>query len=282
MKFAPRFVMMAIDIIIGALLAVRAITMFNRTTDTASDQQNALASLQSEYQNRDILLLDGETIPAPKVISLARQHNKSMGIYKNGVMLQPGVTINSELFKDNTHWLVEVRVNENGAAYAINFKDISLTQSDPATVSEAKSTIASLLGENASTGWGDLYARIGDLMQADVYRALLCELTGINRNSLWPETFESVDKALSTYEGSVVHASEMFTVPVNGTAKWKMDGPTFAFIRSAEKVGLVIFGASGYRVIGDFEDSNILIDETSKSFTTDNVNDITSVILIRQ
>ena len=37
------------------------------------------------------------------------------------------------------------------------------------------------------------------------------------------DVYNYVDKALSTYEGSTVNASEQFTIPVNGSATWTMD-----------------------------------------------------------
>ena len=282
MRYSTKFLLLAIDLIIGVSLGVTVMLIYNRVSDTAAEQQNTLASLQSEYENSDALLLDGETVSAAKAISVARQYSKKLQLFKNGHLISAGATLSRHLFKENTQWILEVRTTENGNAYGINFRDTSLSNDDPADLNEAKAAIAALLGSNSNESWRDLFHRIEDLNQNDAYRVKIANLVGADIKSSWSDVYNYVDKALSTYEGSTVNASEQFTIPVNGSATWTMDSPTFCYLSGYNSYGVIVFTDSGAQVMGDYDADFVQVDVTNKTIKIENVQWVTECVMIRR
>lgn len=282
MKHTTKYIILAIDLIISVALGVAAMYLYRRATDTATEQQNMLASMQSEYENSDALLLDGETVSAAKAISVARRYSKKLQLFKNGNAISTGATLSRELFKDNTQWSLEVRTTENGNAYGINFRDMSLAASDPADLDEAKATIAALLGSNSNESWKDLFDKIEDINLNDSYRIKIASLVGADTKSVWSDVYNAVDKALSTYEGSTVNASEQFTIPVNGTVQWTMDSPTFCYLSGYNSYGLIVFTSSGVEVMGDYDSDFVQVDTANKTITVENVEWVTECVMIRR
>jgi len=276
------FLKFSLYVTLASLLMVLALQMYRRVADTAQEQQNSLAAVQSEYRNSDSALLDGEVVSAAKAVSIARKYKTSLGLTKNGVMLDPGVTLSRGLFSANTKWLVTVKTNENGVAYEIDFSDVSLQDTDPSSLSEAKASIAALVGCNAGEGWNDIFNRLGDINRNDEYREKLAVLVGADTRSDWDDVYSLVDKALATYEGSTIHACEQFTIPINSSHVWEMDSPSFCYLEGYNSYGMIVFNGGSVQVLGDYDSDFVHVDVANKTIKIENVQWSTECTLIRK
>lgn len=263
-KASVKLVSLAVAVTVEAILIAILAAMLGSVKRTSSTQMQALREIQSDYEERDASLLDGEVVSAAEAASIARKYrNDSCSVYKDGAEIDRSVLISRQLFNESSNWKVNLSFAANGNLERIDFSRPSEIGSVPTTVGEAKTLIANTVGALPTDTWDSIVAKLNGLANINEKRENFANLLSIPETSDWDTIYSSVAAAIASHPTSFEY--EQFVVYPGTNQAWTMASPSFCYVRSGGNHGLIIFDGTSYSFKGDFDSSAISVDVGAKS-----------------
>lgn len=265
MKNVLKLIPFGLSLIVIAFLITVLVFVMSAVSRAVFSQTESLDELQGEYVERDIAMLDGESVSGAEAVSLARKYRDKAVIYKNGTALGAGAVITRDLFKDNTNWITEIKLDSNGELTSINFRSPSGVVSEPTTANEAKNFITGIIGGSATADWSTIGSTLASLKNGDKYRSQLATLLSMPATSDWSSVYTSIADRLSGMSSSGMVSCEKFSLLASGSFTYSMSSPLFCYINSGAMSGVIVFSGSGYVIRGDFDIDDISVNVASKT-----------------
>lgn len=270
-KASTRLVSLAVAVIAEAILIVILVTMLDSVKRTSSIQMQALAEVQSDYEERDAALLDGEIVSAAEAASITRKYrSKSCRIYKDGAEVDNTAPVSRNLFNESSNWRVDLDFAVNGNIDSVYFSRPSGAGITPATVDEAKALIANTVGAPLADTWSSIITRLNGLSNINEKRENFATLLSMPAESDWDVIYERVAAVIGSHPSSFEY--EQFIVYPGNDYTWSMQSPSFCYLRGGGSYGLVIFNGNSYSLKGDFDGSCFTFNVNTKTvhnFTSD-------------
>lgn len=269
---------LAISVIVLAALIGLLTVMFTQVKRTANSQSQALAEVQTEYEERDVLLLSGETVSAAEAATIARKYRSKCVLYKNGAILDSNVAGLRQTFSEGSYWIIEPTTNANGVCTQIDFKSPSGVVGEPESVEAAKSDMASVVGGAATDDWGSLMDRVSDLKSSELYRGYFATYYGLNPSSDWDTIYQ---KATDTGSGTVKLSCEKKALSSGESYTYSLDSVSFCYLTNGSETGVITFSGSGVSYSGDFDSTEVTVDFANKKITNNLDSSISCTFVVQ-
>ncbi len=263
---------LAVSVIVLSALIGLLTVMFSQVKKTANVQKESLAEIQEEYEDRDVLLLSGETVSAAEAATVARKYRNKCVLYKNGALLDANVAGLRQTFSEGSSWVVEPTTNANGVCISINFKNPNGVVAEPDTVGAAKSDIANIVGGSSTDDWQSLMDKVSDLKSSELYRGYFATFYGLNPSSDWNTIYQKATDTGSA--GTIKLSCEQKVLTVGESYNYTLDGVTFCYLTNGSNSGVINFSSVGVSYSGDFDSTDVAVDFANKTITNNSDNSI--------
>ena len=231
MENTLKLVLMGVSILIVAMLISYGLGTLTAVKRTTGAQVEALTEIQSEYEQSDLLAMKNQIVSSAEAFSLARKYRYECDVQMNGVSLSE---IGKDTFHSGANWIVRVNAQDTGAIVAINFESPSVTASEPESVEEAKTTIASIFG--CGTDWSDIYDQLNEAKEGENYRKAIAGVVSLSESSTWDQVYSGVNQQLGLGSGVSLDVKK-YTIGVGESCSYS--GATFCYLVNGSGSGFV-------------------------------------------
>lgn len=248
MENTLKLVLMGASLLVVAVLIGFGLGTLTAVKRTTGAQVEALTELQNEYAQSDLLATKNQMVSSAEAFSLARKYRDECDVKMNGVSLSD---VGKDTFRSGANWIVRVNAQETGAIISIDFESPSVSTSEPESVEEAKTTIASIFG--CGTDWSDIYDQLNEAKEGESYRKAIAGLVSLAEASTWDQVYSGVNQQLGLGSGVSVDVKK-YTLGVGDSCSYS--GATFCYLVNGSGNGFVDCGTGTvYGTISGTNDS---------------------------
>lgn len=180
--------------------------------------------------------------------------------------------VGKDTFRSGSNWIVRVNVQDTGAIVSINFESPSVSVSEPESVEEAKTTIASIFG--CGTDWSDIYDQLNDAKEGNSYRKAIAGLVSLSETSTWDQVYSGVNQQLGLGSGVSVDVKK-YTLGVGDSCSYP--NATFCYLMNSSGNGFVDCGTG--TVYGTISGTNDDSDESGVLYENGTVTNYSGQLL---
>ncbi len=267
MKNTMAIVVLAASLIVSCGLLSVMITMYVQVKNVSSAQQKELASMQDEYDNADVIALNGQVVEPAEAVSLVRKYENLLTIKLNGASVAAG-TLTRASFHDQ-RWKVEAKDSTgNGACDVISFTAVNRNNNTPGTLQDAMEQLKLRLGNTSDTTWANIYERIDELQSATDWKTRIAALIGSDETGTWDDIYRDlIDYTDQAGSGAHTVPFEKVTIPANSVKQFSMLAPVRGIAVCPDgKTATLEFSLTACEVKGELRDK-LVCDPSGRSIT---------------
>jgi hypothetical protein len=265
-------------IVTCGLLAVMSV-MYVQVKSVCSSQQQELASMQDEYNNADVITLNGQIVTPAEAMSLVRKYGSSVTIKVNGGAPEGGTSkLTRSSFGSGSQWKVVTSDSTGNGAYdTIDFVSLSDSNS-PTTLDAARERLTSILDINTGSSWETILSNVDNIKSSNDYKIKIADLIGSSEASTWATLYTDLTEYLNqSGDTSSSVPYEMVSVNAGASASYSIISPVrgIAEDTSGASSALTFNGDASCSVVGGISSTTLTVNPGTSTITNSGTKRIT-------